>query len=71
MSRLKLEPKYITDAEGVKTAVVLDMRQYKKLLELAEEAEDIEYAKSVHSEPTGDYHEYRRRKLKLKTKSSA
>ena len=71
MSRLKLEPKYITDSEGVKTAVVLDLRQYKKLLELAEEAEDIEYAKSVRNEPKGDYDEYRKRKLKLKTKSSS
>ncbi len=62
---MKLEPKYITDSEGVKTAVVLDMRQYKKLFELAEEAEDIEYAKAVRNEPMRNYHEYRKRKLKL------
>ena len=67
MSRLKLEPKYITDSEGVKSAVVLDMRQYKKLLELVEDTEDIEYTKSVQNEPTRDYREYRRSRIKIKS----
>lgn len=64
MSRLRLEPKYITDSNGVKKAVVLDIKQYEKLLARLEEAEDIEYVKSVQNEPTEDYHEYRKRRLK-------
>ena len=64
MSRLKLEPKYITDAQGIKTAVVLDIRQYEKLLARLEEVEDIECIKSVQDEPAEDYQEYRKRRLK-------
>ncbi|MCI0485660.1 MAG: hypothetical protein L0229_03570 [Blastocatellia bacterium] len=65
MARLKLEPKYITDSRGVRTAVVLDIKQYEKSLDLVEEVEDAEYVKSVQNEPTRDYQEYRKRRLKI------
>jgi hypothetical protein len=67
MSSLKIEPKYITDSDGVKTAVVIDIKQYEKLLALLEEIEDIEYVKSVQDEPTEDYQEYRKRRFKRRS----
>lgn len=67
MSRIKLEPKYITDSKGIKTAVVLDLKQYEKFLALIEEAEDIEYVKSVRNEPARSYHEYRKRRLRTRS----
>jgi hypothetical protein len=67
MTRLKLQPKYITDSKGIKTAVVLDLKQYEKLLDLLEEIEDAEYVKSAQNEPTEDYHQYRRRRFKSKS----
>ena len=35
------KPRYIVDDRGEKTAVILDMAEYKKLLEEAEEMEAI------------------------------
>ena len=67
MSNLKIEPKYITDSNGTKTAVVLDIKQYEKLLAVLEEVEDIEFAKSVKDEPTEDYQEYRKRRFKSRS----
>jgi hypothetical protein len=64
MSRLRIDPKYITDSKGVKKAVVLDIKEYNKLLSLLEEIEDIEYVKSVQNEPTENYDRYRKRRLK-------
>ncbi|MEW6208590.1 MAG: hypothetical protein AB1631_09500 [Acidobacteriota bacterium] len=66
MTRLKLQPKYITDSKGIKTAVVLDLKQYEKLLDLLEEIDDAEYVKSAQNEPTEDYHQYRKRRFKNK-----
>lgn len=63
MSRVRLDPKFITDSNGVKTAVVLDMKQYRKVLALIEEAEDIEYVKGLKDEPVTGYREYRKRRL--------
>jgi hypothetical protein len=67
MPHLRLEPKYITDSKGVKTAVVLDMKQYKKLLDLLEEVEDFECVKLAQDEPTEDYRQYRKRRFKSRT----
>ena len=64
MSQAIPEPNDIIDSE----AVVVDIKQYKKLLRLIEKAEDIAYVKSVRDEPTRDYDEYRKRRLKIKTR---
>jgi hypothetical protein len=38
---LTLHPKYITDNQGKKTAVILPMKDFKAILEELEELEDI------------------------------
>lgn len=38
---LTLHPKYITDSQGKKTAVILPMKDFKAILEELEELEDI------------------------------
>ena len=35
-------PRYITDSDGNRVAVVLDLEQYERLLDAAEELEDIQ-----------------------------
>jgi hypothetical protein len=38
---IELHPRFLVDAKGRKTAAVIDIRTYKKLLEYLEDAEDI------------------------------
>lgn len=68
MSRIKLRPKFITDSKGVKTAVVLDMKEYEEFLALIEEADDVEYVKSVRNEPARSYQDYRKRRSAIKSR---
>jgi len=37
---LKVREKYLIDAQGKKTAVVLDVREYRRLMERLEDLED-------------------------------
>lgn len=60
MATLRIRPQYITDSQGQKTAVVLEMKQFEKLLAKLEEAEDVLYARSVREEPSENYAQYRR-----------
>ena len=47
---VQLKEKYVTDGNGRKTAVVLDMRDYKKLLDYMDDLEDA--ADLVRAEKT-------------------
>jgi len=41
MPAAKEPPRYVTDIEGKRVAVILDLDQYEQLLDAAEELEDI------------------------------
>ncbi len=43
-------PQYVTDAEGNRTAVLLDLPSYRELLERLEELEDIAVAHAAGQE---------------------
>lgn len=47
---VQLKEQYVTDCNGRKTAVVLDMRDYKKLMDYMEDLEDA--ADLVRAEKT-------------------
>lgn len=53
--------KYIVDSQGKKTAVVLDIKEYKKILERLEDLDDIRYVKEHLAEESVPYEAVRRR----------
>ena len=53
--------KYIVDSQGKKTAVVLDIKEYKRILELLEDADDIRYVKERLAEASVPYEAVRKR----------
>lgn len=53
--------KYIVDSEGKKTAVVLDIKEYKKILERLEDLDDIKYVKEHLAEESVPYETVRKR----------
>ena len=61
-----IEPQYITDKKGNKLSVVLSFKEYKKLLEEIEEAEDIKLYDAVKSrnEPSISFDEYVKQRRK-------
>ena len=38
---MKITPKYITDSEGNKTSVIISLKEFEILLEMAEDLEDV------------------------------
>jgi hypothetical protein len=53
--------KPIVDSQGKKTAVVLDIKEYKRILELLEDADDIRYVKERLAEASLPYEAVRKR----------
>lgn len=43
-------PQFVTDAEGKRTAVILDLETYEELIEAREELEDIRAADAAKAE---------------------
>lgn len=58
---LNVNPRYLVNAKGRKTAVVLSMKEYRLLMEHIEDLEDtLEMDAAVKSETTfRDYHDIR------------
>ena len=50
-------PVFLTDPKGKKLGVVLSMKEYKKLMEILEDAHDITLADKRIKEPTVDQRE--------------
>ena len=48
---ITVTPRFITDAEGHKTDVVLSLKDFQTLLELAEELEDIKAFDEAMKDP--------------------
>ena len=57
---------YIVDKRGKKKAVIIDMKEYQKLLERLEDLEDIKYVKEHIAEESIPYETVRRRSLRKK-----
>jgi hypothetical protein len=57
---------YLVDNKGNKKAVVLDMKDYKKLLAYIEDLEDVKYVKEHMAETTVPYDIVRKRLLRKK-----
>jgi hypothetical protein len=59
---------FITDSDGNKTAVVLPIKEYKKMLEEVEELEDIKLYDKVKTlnEPSIPFDEYVKKRKKRK-----
>lgn len=54
----KLKPRYVTDEKGKFSAVLLDFREYQKLLEYLEDIEDIMDCIKRQNEPLIPYDEF-------------
>lgn len=54
-----LNPKYITDKNGKKTAVILKIKEYQKILEELEDVEDITLYDEAKKEDDGTRIEFR------------
>lgn len=63
---MKTQAQYITDEKGKKKAVVLELKEYQKLLHALEELEDKKAFLSVVSEPSVPYAEIESRLKKSK-----
>jgi len=57
---------YLVDSKGNKKAVVLDMKDYKKLLAHLEDLEDVKHVKEHMAEETVPYDIVRKRLLRKK-----
>jgi hypothetical protein len=57
---------YIIDKYGKKKAVIIEMKEYQKLLERLEDLEDIRYVKEHMSEESIPYETVRKRLLRKK-----
>lgn len=57
---------YLVDNKGNKKAVVLDMKDYRKLLAHLEDLEDVKYVKEHMAEETVPYETVRKRLLRKK-----
>lgn len=57
---------YIVDKHGKKKAVIIDMKEYQKLLELLEDLEDVRYVKEHMAEESIPYETVRKRLLRNK-----
>jgi len=51
--KANLKPKFITDEKGKKTSVVIDLRDYKNLMDYLEDLEDARYLLKAEREATG------------------
>lgn len=51
--KTNLKPKYITDDKGKKTSVVIDIRDYKNLMDYLEDLEDARDLLKAEREATG------------------
>jgi hypothetical protein len=51
--KTNLKPKYITDEKGKKTSVVIDLRDYKNLMDYLEDLEDAQDLLKAEREATG------------------
>lgn len=51
--KTNLKPKYITDENGKKTSVVIDLRDYKNLMDYLEDLEDAQELLKAEREATG------------------
>jgi PHD/YefM family antitoxin component YafN of YafNO toxin-antitoxin module len=63
---LKKEPQFITDKNGKKVSVVIDINDYKKIMEEIEELEDIKLydlvkARKEKTKPLSEYIKRRRK----------
>lgn len=50
LAMIKLNERYLTDADGNRIAVVLDLEAYEELLDVLEELEDIRDAEAAKAE---------------------
>jgi hypothetical protein len=57
-------PQYLVDADGRRRAVVLDIEEYERLVELLEDAADLRVARARANAPTEPYGVARRRILR-------
>ena len=46
---MTLKPQYITNIQGKKTAVILQIKEYERLLEEIEDAEDVKFYDAIKS----------------------
>ena len=51
--KTNLKPKFVTDANGKKTSVILNIKEYKNLLEYLEDLEDANDLLKAEREATG------------------
>ena len=65
MKPLKKET-YIVDKNGKKKAVIIDMKEFKKLLEHLENLEDVKYVNEHIHEESIPYETIRKRTLRKK-----
>ena len=66
--RSNLKPRFITDESGKKTSVVINLKDYKNLLDYVEDLEDAYDLLKAEREATGfiQYETFRRKLLKGK-----
>lgn len=57
----KLTPRFVSDEKGKFSAVLLDLQQYRKLVEYLEEMEDIMDCLKRQSEPAIPYDKFVRK----------
>jgi len=48
-------PQYITDNKGKKVSVILPIKQYEKMLEELEDAEDLRFYEEAKKDDDGSY----------------
>jgi hypothetical protein len=66
--KTNLKPQYITDEKGKKTSVVIDLRDYKNLLDYLEDLEDANDLLKAEREAAG-FVPYERIRKKLRAGS--
>jgi PHD/YefM family antitoxin component YafN of YafNO toxin-antitoxin module len=59
-----VHPRYLVDEDGRRRAVVLDIEEYERLMDLLEDAADLRVARARANEPTEPYGAARRRILR-------